>query len=243
MNANLIEIFSSVQGEGRYVGCRQVFVRFEGCNLCCSYCDTENQPGMHLLLQVEKHPGSQRFREVMNPVEPFEVSGYINDFLRELPHHSVSLTGGEPLLHTGFIRELADNVDCPLFLETNGTLPDQLEKVLPYISYISMDIKLPQVTGTDNWENHKRFLEIARSKDVYVKLVVSGDIDVKEFQQAVDLVAGIDNSILMVLQPVTPMNGVPAISPDMVLELQQIALESLKDVRVIPQTHRMMGQL
>ena len=39
------------------------------------------------------------------------------------------------------------------------------------------------------------------------------------------------------------MNGVPAISPDMVLELQQIALESLKDVRVIPQTHRMMGQL
>ena len=91
--------------------------------------------------------------------------------------------------------------------------------------------------------NHKRFLEIARSKDVYVKLVGSGDIDVKEFQQAVDLVAGIDNSILMVLQPVTPMNGVPAISPDMVLELQQIALESLKDVRVIPQTHRMMGQL
>ena len=45
MQANLIEIFSSVQGEGRYVGCRQLFVRFEGCNLQCRYCDTENAPG------------------------------------------------------------------------------------------------------------------------------------------------------------------------------------------------------
>ena len=38
--ANLIEIFSSVQGEGKYVGCRQIFIRSAECNLNCAYCDT-----------------------------------------------------------------------------------------------------------------------------------------------------------------------------------------------------------
>lgn len=243
MNANLIEIFSSIQGEGRYVGCRQVFVRFEGCNLKCRYCDTENESGMHPHVQVETAAGSRAFRSLMNPLEPFEVASYINEFLLELPHHSISMTGGEPLLHTAFINELAKEVECPFFLETNGTMPEQLEKVMDSIKYISMDIKLPQDTNKNFWIKHRRFLNIAREKDVYVKLVVPGDLILYDFQRAVDMIADVDNNILLVLQPVTPMKGVPAADPVLLLELQKLALQKLHDVRVIPQTHRMMGQL
>lgn len=243
MNSNLIEIFSSMQGEGRYVGCRQVFVRFEGCNLQCRYCDTENEAGMHPHVQVETAAGSRTFRTPMNPVEPFEAASYINEFLLELPHHSISLTGGEPLLHTAFINELAKEVKCPFFLETNGTMPEQLEKVLDVVQYISMDIKLPQETNHNFWAKHRRFLQLSREKDVYVKLVIPGDLILYDFQMAVDMVADVDKSILMVLQPVTPMNGVPAAKPELLLELQKLALQKLDEVRVIPQTHRIMGQL
>ena len=60
MRENIIEIFSSIQGEGKYVGCRQVFVRLEGCNLDCTYCDTENEVGRHPHCMVEERVGSHK---------------------------------------------------------------------------------------------------------------------------------------------------------------------------------------
>jgi len=147
------------------------------------------------------------------------------------------------LLHTAFLQELLPMVTTKVMLETNGTLPDKLVQVIDRVDIISMDIKLPQATGEEHWEEHRRFLEIAKKKDVYVKLVVSGDINMDDYQKAIDLVAGVDPNILLILQPVTPLNGVEAALPEQMLELQQQALESLKDVRIIPQTHRMMDQL
>ncbi|HRM60154.1 MAG TPA: 4Fe-4S cluster-binding domain-containing protein, partial [Megamonas funiformis] len=69
-----------------------------------------------------------------------DLMPYINYRLQSL-HHSISITGGEPLLFTDFIRALAQKVkqfNVPLFLETNGTLPQQLEKVIDIIDIISM---------------------------------------------------------------------------------------------------------
>lgn len=245
MQANLIEIFSSVQGEGRYTGCRQLFVRFEGCNLQCRYCDTENDAGTHLMCNVEIAPGARRFREIINPVEVQELAAYINEFLQALPHQAVSFTGGEALLHAGYLRELLPLLKCRRFLETNGTLHEQLAELLPWVDIISMDIKLPQAVGRELWAEHEKFLRLAveANKDIYVKLVISGDLVEADFDRAVELIAAVEPSVLLVLQPVTPLNGVPAPEPGYVLELQERALARLADVRVIPQTHKMMSQL
>jgi organic radical activating enzyme len=129
MKENLIEIFSSIQGEGKYVGCRQVFVRFEGCNLDCRYCDTENTPGSHAVCQSETHAGSREFIELPNPLTVETVAAKINAMLQEVPHQAISFTGGEPLLHADFIKALAGRVQSKFFLETNGTLDQQLADV------------------------------------------------------------------------------------------------------------------
>ena len=62
-------------------------------------------------------------------------------------------------------------------------------------------------------------------------------------KEVVEVIAAVEPSVLLILQPVTPMNGVPGAEPGYMLELQQRALARLSDVRVIPQTHRMMDQL
>ena len=99
MKENLIEIFSSIQGEGKYVGCRQVFVRLEGCNLDCKYCDTENTPGSHARCDVETYAGSREFAKLPNPRSAEQTAMEIKRLCKEVPHQAVSFTGGEPLLH------------------------------------------------------------------------------------------------------------------------------------------------
>ncbi|MCK5661099.1 MAG: 7-carboxy-7-deazaguanine synthase QueE, partial [Methanosarcinales archaeon] len=65
---HIYEIFNSIQGEGPYVGMRQVFVRFCGCNLACEYCDTyESRKDVISNCSVEKVPGSRIFSKIENP--------------------------------------------------------------------------------------------------------------------------------------------------------------------------------
>ena len=82
--AKIAEIFDSIQGEGPYIGYRQLFIRFCGCNLLCDYCDTEFDKGK--IYGIDS---------LLEEIKSFDISSM----------HSVSLTGGEPLLHYQFLTE------------------------------------------------------------------------------------------------------------------------------------------
>jgi len=240
--ANVVEVFSSIQGEAKYVGCRQVFVRFSGCNLNCKYCDTIISHNEHTQCNIEIVAGERNFIQIKNPIDIDTLAKKINKLLI-LPHHSVSFTGGEPLCRADFIHDIAKKIDCKLYLETNGTLFHELEKVINDIDIVSMDIKLPSATGRVLWKEHHQFLQIAKQKELFVKLVISGETTKEEFNQAITLVADIDCNIPLILQPVTPIHNCTSVTPEAVLHYQEIALKKLSDVRVIPQTHKFLDQM
>jgi len=239
---NVVEVFSSIQGEGQCVGYRQVFVRLAGCNLECAFCDTPDSRKIVARGHIEMTAGKRDFQIISNPISVDELSRYVNNLLI-LPHHSVSLTGGEPLCQAGAIAKLAPLINGRIYLETNGTLSSELSMVLPHIDMISMDIKLPSVTRQNLWQQHGEFLSLANTRSVFVKVVVTNKTSTEEFQQAIDLIKAVNHDIPLIIQPVTPIRDCEGVTPEMVLIWQEQALKKLHDVRVIPQTHKFMGQL
>lgn len=55
-----------------------------------------------------------------------------------------------------------------------------------------MDMKLPSDINVDNFEKHKQFLEVAKDKDVYVKIVVSNESSLEDFNTALSIIQNID---------------------------------------------------
>ena len=239
----LIEIFSSLQGEGELAGYRQIFVRFPGCNLDCAFCDTKiDAPAV---CSVETAPGSGQFQELVQPVSLETLIGIITRWCTQLPnaHHSISITGGEPMLHADLLaRWLPElNILLPIHLETNGTLPESLPKLIEHIDFISMDIKLPTSAATpEMWQEHKQFLEIAMEREVSVKVIVGELTTEQELLKACKLVAEVDDEIPFIIQPVTGRDGRVAVAPERLMRFQSVAAKKLCDVRVLPQIHRFL---
>lgn len=224
--AHILEIFSSIQGEGPYIGLRQIFVRFKGCNLRCSFCDTDS---------FGKSRGFSN-REVIKKILSLRKR-YPNT-------HSVSLTGGEPLLHSKFLAGILPELKkrgFKVYLETNGTLCDNLKEIIGLVDIVSMDIKLPGTSeGMVFWDVHKEFLKVALKKEVNVKIVVSLSTKEEEFFRAVDLLKGIDRNIPLVIQPVSSKNGVEPPKAKRLFRFYDIAGRHLREVRIIPQIHKIL---
>ena len=115
MKTKINEIFSSIQGEGPVVGYKQLFIRFCGCNLNCAYCDTEFTEG--------------------NEFSPQELYEKISTEYDLKTFHSISLTGGEPLLSVDFLKEFLPLIKdkTKIYLETNATLTQNLLELNNYI--------------------------------------------------------------------------------------------------------------
>lgn len=102
------EIFYSLQGEGFHTGTPAVFVRFSGCNLKCSFCDTQHENGTMMSDEQIVHQ------------------------ILQYPSRTVILTGGEPSLwiDEAFIQQL-HAAGLYVCIETNGTraLPEGIDWV------------------------------------------------------------------------------------------------------------------
>jgi 7-carboxy-7-deazaguanine synthase len=116
------EIFASIDGEGLRTGELATFIRLAGCNLRCSYCDTE--------YALEKDSGTEMtIDEILKKVK------YYNN-------KNITITGGEPLIHKD-IDVLIDRLlkeEYKINIETNGSvdITKYLNKCL-----ITMDYKAP----------------------------------------------------------------------------------------------------
>ena len=221
MKARIAEVFDSVQGEGLYLGERQVFVRFFGCNLNCSFCDTK----------------LSRFTEY-EPQELFEeIRLYPNNL------HSVSFTGGEPLLQSDFLKEvlkITRKQGYRNYLETNGTLYQELENVIDDIDIVAMDIKLPSSSGMFGlWGMHSKFLKIASQKEVFIKTIITSDTRDEDLLEALQLIKEINRGCVLVLQPDSYENH--GILEKKLYAYRDICIKEKVTTCVIPQMHKVIG--
>lgn len=215
--ARIKDVFTSIQGEGPFVGFRQLFIRFCGCNLICKYCDTDYRT-----------------------VESLEYSAedLANIVKLHTECHSVSLTGGEPLLNAGFLKEFLPLCSLPVYLETNATLAGELGEIIDYIDYISADIKLASCTGgNDLFSEHDRFFAVASHKDLFAKIVFDENITEDEIMQCCKL--GAKYNIELILQPCMNENNLTVTKEFIDITLSNF-LKKYKKVRLIPQLHKFL---
>lgn len=255
--ANLVEIFSSVQGEGLHVGASTLFVRFGGCDLRCRWCDSPHTWLAADAFRFERQRGRGDFDSIPNPVSlPRLVEAA--EALEVSRHVFVSLTGGEPLLQPEAVAHVAEAFRARgprIHLETHGLASEALASVVDRIDVVSMDWKFASDVRRENDPRHgtpapfhvahAEFLRVAqRAPEVVVKLVVTPETTDAELATAARAIADVDASTPVVVQPVTPSGPVRE-SPDAerLLEVLFTLERTLACVRLIPQTHKSYGAL
>ncbi|MBQ6815463.1 MAG: putative 7-carboxy-7-deazaguanine synthase QueE [Lachnospiraceae bacterium] len=163
----VVEKFISINGEGTKAGQLAVFIRFAGCNLNCSYCDTawankENVP--------------------MTEMTEFEIY----DYIKSTGVKNVTLTGGEPLLRDDvdkLLKLLSSDKSIKVEIETNGSIDlYDYRQISDNISF-TVDYKLPS-SCMEHLMEMENFEEL-EERDT-VKFVVSDNNDLLRAKEIID---------------------------------------------------------
>lgn len=162
----VVEKFVSINGEGAHAGELAAFIRFKGCNLNCSYCDTKWANAADAPFEG-KTP-----QELLNWVIKQDVL-------------NVTLTGGEPLLQNDIAQliELLCENGLRVEIETNGSIPLKTFAALPLRPVFTMDYKLPS-SGMENKMCLENFALLQQSDTV--KFVIGSDEDLKKSREIIE---------------------------------------------------------
>ena len=172
----VVERFVSINGEGAHAGELAVFIRFKGCNLCCSYCDTAwaNEP------DAKASPTS--VEELVRWVKSVNV-------------RNVTLTGGEPLLQADFLAEFRRicGRHWHLCAETSLNVPwEQVATAAACIDHFYIDCKdtdphiYRQYTGQDNatmLENLQKLLAMIGPERITVRIPLIPEFNTEAHRQ------------------------------------------------------------
>ncbi len=163
----VVEKFISINGEGRRAGELACFIRFAGCNLNCSYCDT---------------------RWANEKDAPYEIMSEeeIYEYIKEQKVNNVTLTGGEPLIQANIgrlIKLLSKDKELMIEVETNGAVC--LEEFIDIGENVTftLDYKLPGSKMNDKMVMSN--YDIMRKQDT-VKFVVSDQDDLDKSREIIE---------------------------------------------------------
>lgn len=235
MKVRLFEIFTSVEGEGILFGTKTMFVRLAGCPFTCFYCDT-----------LDALP--------LDSGDEYELEDACNliDKNLEKNTYKVNFTGGEPLVQTEAVLEMAKHVrsrNIPTYLESSCYDSEKFSKVIPFIDYIKIEFKTPEAKFVD--ANHyskliKNALECLKisvdsKKVTYIKIVVSQKTDLGDFKELLDKIFSIVSKKDLAGFIIQPTYGIAEPSLEKLLKFYDLVFPFYKEIRIVPQLHKFIG--
>lgn len=234
--ARVSEIFTSIEGEGIFVGKKTLFIRFSGCHLKCRWCDT-------------------KYALPLDSGTDYQIDEIKDLIIKELQPftYKVNFTGGEPLLQTEAVIELADFVkkqtNVKTYLESSCFDSELFSKVLPYIDICKIEFKTDDSKVVEDEEydnlilNEIKCLELAveSNKATYIKIVVTNSTNLESFKNLVyNISEKIKPSDILGLI-IQPSFGIDQPTVNKLLDTYDIVQPMFPEVRIIPQLHKEIG--
>ena len=234
--ARVSEIFTSIEGEGIFVGKKTLFIRFSGCHLKCKWCDTKYA----LPLDSGTEYQIDEIKELITrELQPFT--------------YKVNFTGGEPLLQSDAVIELADFIrkqtNLKTYIESSCFDSELFSKVLPFIDICKVEFKTVDSKVVENEEydnlllNEIKCLELAveSNKTTYIKIVVTNSTDLESFKNFIYKISKKIKPSNIMGFIIQPSHGVDQPTVKKLLDTYDIVQPMFPEVRIIPQLHKEIG--
>ncbi len=235
MKVRLFEIFTSIEGEGILYGTKTMFVRLAGCPFTCFYCDT--------LDALPMDSGNEYAIE--------EACNLIEKNLEENTY-KVNFTGGEPLVQSDGVLEMAKYVkskNIPTYLESSCYDSKKFSQVLPFIDFIKIEFKTPEAKFVD--ANHYSKLiqnaleclkiSVDSNKITYIKIVVSEKTELRDFKELLDKIFNIVSKKDLTGFIIQPTYGIAEPSLEKLLKFYDLVFPFYNEIRIVPQLHKFIG--